>query len=87
MGPADRDGVDGKDSTVAGPKGDPGMTREEIVATLIEVLSDVGVMTEQATKLLQVRAKLKSTLLECDVRHQSQLGALIKSVDKIFRSA
>ena len=94
-GPEGRPGRDGKDSTVAGPagesivgpkgdKGDPAMTREEIVQVLVETLSNVGVMTEQAQKLMAVRAKLKAAIHDADERHQSQYGRFLREVDKIF---
>jgi hypothetical protein len=67
-----------------GEKGADGMTREEIAQIIIETLQTVGVMTEQAQKLIAVRAKLREALHEADTRHQNQFAALVKSVDKIF---
>jgi hypothetical protein len=83
-GPQGEPGTPGKDSTVPGPKGDSGMTREEIAQIMIEVMQQVGVMTEQAQKLIAIRAKLKAAIHQADARHVSQVAEIIRDVDKLF---
>jgi hypothetical protein len=58
------------------------MTREEIVQALIETLQDAGVMTEQAQKLLAVRAELKAAIKEADRRNQAQYQRFLEDTDK-----
>jgi hypothetical protein len=86
-----RDGRDGLDSTTPGPVGAEGpqgipgvagMTREEIIQVLVETLQNVGVMTEQAQKLIAVRAKLKAAIHSADERHQSQYGKFLRGIDR-----
>jgi hypothetical protein len=60
------------------------MTREEIVQVLVETLQNTGVMTEQAQKLLAVRARLKSAINEADSRNQAQYGRFLRDIDKVF---
>jgi len=67
-----------------GEKGEMGMTREEIVQTLIETLGQVGVMNAHAKKLIEIRAKLKKAIHEADARHVSQMSNLVRECDKIF---
>jgi hypothetical protein len=84
-GPRGERGADGE--SIVGPrgeKGDTGMTREEIIQILIETLQNVGVMTEQAQKLLAIRAKLKAAINEADARHSYQISEIIRDVDKLF---
>jgi hypothetical protein len=51
---------------------------------LIETLQNTGVMTEQAQKLLAVRAKLRAAIIQADERNQAQYGRFLREVDKIF---
>ena len=70
--------------SIKGDKGDPAFTREEIVQVLIETLQNTGVMTEQAQKLLAVRARLRAAIHEADSRQQNMYGRFLREVDKIF---
>jgi hypothetical protein len=71
---------------VVGPKGDPGMTRAEIIQVLIETLQTSGVLTESQEKLLRIRAKLRAAINEADSRSQHTIGKIVKDVDKLFDS-
>lgn len=67
-----------------GEKGELGMTHEEIVKTIVDTLQDVGVMTEQAKKLVKLRLEIRKMLHETDERHMSQVKKLVKRVDDLF---
>ena len=69
-----------------GPKGEPGMTIEEIQKTIIEVLTDAGVVTEQVKKLVAIRVLLKKKALSADSRHAFEMSELVRSMDKIFNA-
>ncbi|VVB53000.1 Uncharacterised protein [uncultured archaeon] len=84
--PKAKDGVDGK-------QGDPGRSgfsedeiRTIVTETIIKTLSDVGVISEQAEKLIRVRTELKRKLHEVDARHISEISDFVKRVDRIFES-
>lgn len=81
-GPAGITGEQG--ASIKGDKGDAAMTREEIVQVLIETLNTTGVLTEQAQKLLRIRAKLHQAKHEADARHISMVSDIIKNIDKEF---
>jgi len=66
-----------------GEKGDVGMTREEIQGVIIEVLSDAGVMTEQASKLIRVKTELRKALNKATSRSQAEIQDLVRKVDEI----
>jgi hypothetical protein len=83
-------GSDGADSQVPGPtgsegpEGKSGMDREEIANIIIEVLQHSGVMSDQAAKLVAVRAALRKTIHEVDAHHISELSNIIRKVDQLF---
>ncbi len=67
-----------------GERGEPGMTREEIGQTIIEVLSNAGVITEQAKKLISVKAALRTALNKATSRSQAEMQDLVRKVDEIL---
>ncbi len=67
-----------------GERGEPGMTREEIGQTIIEVLSNAGVITEQAKKLINVKAALRTALNKATSRSQAEMQDLVRKVDEIL---
>ena len=70
--------------SIKGEKGDAGMGREEIKHLIVQILSEAGVLSEQAQKLVAIRAKLHNAIRDADVRHQTQITTLIKDVDRLF---
>ena len=73
--------------SIRGDKGDPGipgMTREEISQTIIEVLSNAGVITEQAEKLIRVKTALRTALNKATSRAQAEMQDLVRKVDEIL---
>lgn len=94
-----RDGVDGKNGKdgatgpvgpqgVQGERGEAGLDendiRQIVTATILEVLQNAGVMTEQAKRLVQVRAKLKSKIQQASNRSIAEIVELVKDVDRVF---
>ncbi len=67
-----------------GERGEPGMTREEIGQTIIEVLSNAGVITEQAEKLIRVKTALRTALNKATSRAQAEMQDLVRKVDEIL---
>jgi hypothetical protein len=80
-------GPTGADSTVPGPQGisgKDGMSADEIKRLIIGILSDAGVLSEQAQKLAVIRAKLKAAIHQADARHVYQVSEIIRDIDKLF---
>jgi integrin beta 3/collagen type V/XI/XXIV/XXVII alpha len=80
-------GLTGADSTVPGPQGisgKDGMSVDEIKRLIVSILSDAGVLSEQAQKLAVIRAKLKAAIHQADTRHVYQVSEIIRDVDKLF---
>jgi len=71
-----------------GPQGVPGenavLDVEELKALLISVLTSAGVMTEQVSKLIAVKAELKRCLHQATSRHQAELAEVYRRVDNII---
>lgn len=72
--------------SVVGPKGEPGRSIDEdqLKSVLIRVLSDTGVLTEQAQKLISVKGILKQALHQANSRHQAELADVYRKVDNII---
>ncbi len=83
-GPPGRDGADSQVAGPVGPKGDAGLCEDEIRRIVVSALSDVGVMNENAKKLIEVKALIRRKLHECNARHMSEFSSLVKAVDKII---
>jgi hypothetical protein len=75
-----------KGESIKGEKGDPGMSRQEIIQVLIETLQTTGVLTESQEKLLRIRAKLRAAINEADSRSQFTISKIVKEVDVLFDS-
>jgi len=67
-----------------GQKGDVGMTREEMKHLIVSILSDVGVLSEHARKLVEVRVKLRQAINKADSRNFSTFSELVKECDKVL---
>jgi hypothetical protein len=67
-----------------GCKGDPGLTREEALNIMVEVMNTTGVLNFHAKKLVELRAKLKKTIHDVDGRYMAEYSALLKECDKVF---
>ena len=80
-------GPAGADSTVPGPQGIPGkdgLSIDEIKQLVVDILSDAGLLSEQAQKLATIRALLKKAIHQADARHAFQISEIIREVDKLF---
>jgi len=92
QGASGRDGKDGEsirgDVGPAGNDGKNGLSEEEIrkivVSTIIETMQNTGVLTEQARKLVEIKASLRQEIHEVDNRNISELTRYLKRVDKLF---
>jgi Collagen triple helix repeat (20 copies) len=87
-------GAEGKDGVpgiqgIRGERGESGLGEEEIRKivrdTILTVLSDAGVMTEQAKKLVAVRAALRQAVNSASARNQGQIKSVLNEVDAIIR--
>jgi hypothetical protein len=80
-------GPSGADSMVPGPQGisgKDGMSADDIKRLVVDILSDAGLLSEQAQKLASIRAKLKQAIHQADARHAFQIAEIIRDVDKLF---
>lgn len=80
-------GISGKDSSVPGPKGDPGpsgIREEDVEAILMKVLADKGLACEYAATLARVRQKIDVLENETDSRVILLVRAMMNSLRSVM---
>ncbi len=93
-------GANGQDSKVVGPKGDRGepgqsikgdkgepgdsIDETQLKAIFVSVLSDAGVLSAQAAKLVAVHAALKKAVHKANSRNIAELSEVYRKIDEII---